>query len=260
MTGTLAGREILITRSKTQVSSFSRLLSAAGATVLEVPTIEIRPRPTEELDLVARAASRYDWMFLTSANAAVILLDRMLALGLQGEADTPPICTIGPATARAVRDRGWKVDLVPSTYQAEGIIEDFLGMLGKQIKGIRIIIPRASRAREILPEALTAAGALVDVIPIYDTVDPEGGAEQLRSVLDNHTPDLVTFTSSSTVHNFVRLAADHPKVELLKYASIGPITTETALSYDLQVVVQPKHSTVPALAEAIEDYFEPKTG
>ncbi len=255
MEQTLNGRKILVTRSGPQSGSFSRLLAERGATVLEAPTIEIRPRPIPELDSVARDVFDYDWLFLTSANAAAIVLDRIEALGLAGKQAFPPICTIGPATAQVVERRGWRVELVPSTYQAEGVVADFLDLLGSRMMGVRILLPRASRARNILPKELRSAGALVDVRPVYDTIIPEGGSERIRSLLDEHDPDLVTFTSSSTVHHFIKLAAGHPKVSHLRYGVIGPITAETARSYDLQVVVQPKSFTVPDLAEAIAAFF-----
>jgi uroporphyrinogen III methyltransferase/synthase len=246
---------MLVTRAQAQASSFSQLLESKGAEVTVIPTIQIRPRPTSELDQAALASRNYNWLFLTSTNAAEIFLDRVRALRLDA---LPAVCTIGPATAKAVQSRGWNVALVPETYQAEGVVESFTLKLGSDLSNIRILLPRASKARNLLPEALRRQGAEIDVIPIYDTIIPEEYKRQLRDFLDTTTPDLVTFTSSSTVHHFATLAKDHPKLQSLRCAAIGPITAETAADYGLKIVVEPRKSTVPELAEAILEYFREK--
>ncbi len=262
MSSNLQGRTILITRSPSQAGDFTHLLTAQGASVLEVPAIEIRPRPEKEIYAILERLSEYDWVIFTSANGVEVLLGQAHRLGISvlDEAETrPSVCAIGPATADKVRDYGGRVDLVPSRYQAEGILESFLERTPPPLSGLKILIPRASRARSILPRRLRELEAEVDVLPVYDTIVPPGSREKLSQVLHNQEPDLVTFTSSSTVRHFVSLAEDHQKLKGYRCAVIGPITAETAEEYGLQVVLQARKSTIPDLVEAIVCYFD-KTG
>lgn len=253
----LWGRRILITRSASQSSEFRRLLEQAGAVVLDVPTIEIRPRQSAELDRAVEDLSSYDWLMFTSANGARIFLGRASNLGRLPDAKSMPrICTIGPATARGVKEFGFRVDLTPSLFQAEGILEEFARFQGGDLSGLKILLPRASQAREILPEELRRRGAEVDLIPVYDTVAPEDSRRLLEEALRDGPPDLVTFTSSSTVHNFVALAEDDEILKTLSCAAIGPITAGAAAEYGLKVVLQPQNATIADLAEAIRRYFQ----
>ncbi len=246
----------MITRSSSQASEFRLLLEAAGAEVVETPTIEIMPRLSPELDASVERLGSYDWLMLTSINGARIFLQRASELGrLPFYEPTPRICTIGPATARGVQEFGLSVDLTPSRYQAEGVIEEFLRLHNGDVKGLRILLPRASKAREILPEELRRQGSEVDVLPVYDTVLPEEGRVRLREALQGPAPDLVAFTSSSTVHNFVDLADGDEALKNLRYAAIGPITAATAAEYGLPVVLQPRKSTIPDLVIAIRRFF-----
>ncbi len=258
MSSSLRGRTILVTRSPSQAGDFTDLLTAHGASVLEVPTIEIRPRPEKEIDTILERLSEYDWVIFTSANGVEVLLGRARHLGISvlAEAETgPSVCAIGPATADRVRDYGGRVDFVPSRYQAEGILESFLERNPVPLSGLRILIPRASRARSILPRRLRELEAEVDVLPVYDTIVPPGSREKLSQVLRDQEPDLVTFTSSSTVRHFVSLAEDSQSLKRYRYAAIGPITAGTAEEHGLQVVVQAGKSTIPDLVEAIVCYF-----
>lgn len=248
----LAGRTILITRSQTQAPEFRKLLEGSGARVLEIPTIEIRPRPAQELEYVIRAIERYDWLIFTSANGAEIFLKRLRQAG--AGKPTPRVCAIGPGTAQKVKQFGYRVDFVPQVYQAEGVLEGFLQFHGNRLGGLRILIPRASRAREILPEVLRQRGADVVVLPVYDTVIPETSRIEMRDALEKEAPDLITFTSSSTVENFLALAQD-VDVRRFRYAAIGPITAAAARERGLNVVLQAPQSTVPALVKAVEDFF-----
>ena len=231
MNSNLQGRTILVTRSPSQAGGFTDLLTAQGASVVEVPTIEIRPRPEKEIDAILERLSEYDWVIFTSANGAEVLLGRARGLGISvlNEAETgPSVCAIGPATADRIRDYGGRVDLVPSRYQAEGILESFLERTSPPLSGVKILIPRASRARSILPRRLRELEADVDVLAVYDTIVPPGSRERLSQVLHNQEPDLLTFTSSSTVRHFVSLAEDPQRLKGYRCAVIGPITAETA--------------------------------
>ena len=260
MTRSLKNRTILITRARNQAPDFRRLLEQQGARVLELPTIEIRPRPDSELDHAVNALDHCDWLLFTSANAAEIFLDRARLLerrpGDTNKATLPKICSIGPATAEKVESYGYSVDLVPRRYQAEGVLEDFLGFNEGSIKGLRILLPHASEARPVLPRTLLDQGADVNLVPIYDTVIPEESYARLAQLFQTDAPDMITFTSSSTVKNFVALAKGIREIQEYPCAVIGPITAETAARNALNVVVQPEKSTITELVAAMGRYFD----
>jgi uroporphyrinogen III methyltransferase/synthase len=146
--------------------------------------------------------------------------------------------------------------LVPSEYQAEGIIE---ALTGRGLRDQRVLIPRARVAREILPDQLRAAGAVVDIVPVYQTIRPEAEAARLTQLFAGQSIDMITFTSSSTVTNFVDLfGGPEPMrraVGETQVACIGPITAATAREHGINTNVMPNENTVPALAEAIARHF-----
>ena len=251
-TMSMHGRTILVTRTRRQAGSFTSLLEARGATVIEVPTIEIVPAPAEELDQAIARLDRYNWLFFTSVNAVEIFFTRLP----EGQL-TPPICSIGPATSERIRAFGGKVELQPSLYQAEGILEEFAAFCARDgIEGLRILLPRARIARETLPQQLRALGAEVDVVAVYETVVPRNSRQRREALLGSALPDLVTFTSSSTVRHFMELADGIEGIEQIPCAVIGPITESTAQDFHLKVVCRAERSTVPDLVEAIVRYFE----
>jgi uroporphyrinogen III methyltransferase / synthase len=254
----LTGRTIFITRSRHQAAELREILEAAGARVVEIPTIEIQPR--SDFDWVLGKFREYDWVFFTSANGVRIFLDRAQAVSGLQQPVLPQICAIGPATAGSIEQYGYQVDLLPSLFQAEGILEDFLARHRGKVEGLRVLLPRAARAREVLPETLSSRGVEVTVVPVYDTILPQGGRERIRQAFAENQPDLITLTSSSTVENFVSLAGDLIDVRDFRYAAIGPITAQTAAEHGLPVVVQPDQFTVPALVAALESYFQTQAG
>ena len=165
------------------------------------------------------------------------------------------IFTIGPKTAEAVRDLGICVDVVPEDFVAESLIES----IGKEnIDGKRFLIPRATIAREILPEKLREMGAKVDVAPAYQTVLPRVKSDALVKRLNSENIDVLTFTSSSTVKNFLALTGEAllPKIKKTRIACIGPITAKTAEEAGLKVDILPPEYTVASLLDAIEDYYK----
>ncbi|MFB3906080.1 MAG: uroporphyrinogen-III synthase [Acidobacteriota bacterium] len=256
----LQGRTILITRSRSQSAGFRELLESAGARVLEVPAIEIRPRMSRQLDDAILQLESYDWLFVTSANAAAIFAGQVTHLRPRLRPDSlerPRVCAIGPATSEKIQESGYRVALVPAVFQAEGVIDEFVKFHQGNLAGVRILLPRAAQAREILPEELRRRGAIVDLIPVYDTAIPDGMAENLRELLQHAQIDLITFTSSSTVHHFVQAAGLELDVRRFRYAAIGPITAATAQEYSLPIAVQPVRWTVPDLVRAIIEYFNP---
>lgn len=250
----LAGRTILITRTASQAGSFRALLEEEGAAVIEVPTIEIIPKLTPELDTAIRSLSEYDWLIFTSVNGVDAFCSRLKELGYE-KTRWPRVCTIGPATADSVRSHGCNVDLQPTEYRAEGVLEELFSLHGGNLTGLKILLPRAAVAREILPDELREKGAQVDVIPVYETVVPQSSRNILDEVLAQTPPDMVTFTSSSTVTNFISLVDDLRRLRSLKFAVIGPITADTAAKHGLEVCVMPEKYTISDLVEAIADYF-----
>lgn len=260
MSGPLQDRTILITRSRDQAPEFRLLLEEAGAKVLNLPTIEIRPRPTSELDRAVGELESCDWLMFTSANAVEIFMGRAQALGRLPDAKEdspfPRICTIGPATAGKVESYGYSVDLVPKRYQAEGILEDFLDFNRGRIQGLRILLPLASRARELLPQRLQEQGARVKLLAVYDTVVPAESRSKLAQLLKAQSPDLITFTSSSTVDNFATLSEGVADLRQFHYAAIGPVTAATAQEHGFRIVVQAERSSIPDLVSAMERYFQ----
>ncbi|MGD0625338.1 MAG: uroporphyrinogen-III C-methyltransferase [Thermodesulfobacteriota bacterium] len=253
----LFGKKILVTRSREQASDLSERLRDLGAMPIEFPTIEvIRPENWADADHCASQVERYDWIIFTSVNGVKFFLDRLFALGRDvRDLKGPRVCAIGPKTAEALQSLKIRVDFVPSKYQAESI---FAGLQKENLKGKRILIPRAKVARDILPEELRKAGALVDVVEVYRTIRPQRNTEEVKDLLRNGSILAITFTSSSTVSNFVEMVGRNEARELtagLTVASIGPITAEKARSLGIETTVMPKEFTIPALVEALADYF-----
>lgn len=249
--GALAGKRILVTRPRRQADDLFALLKAEGAEAILFPTIEISPLDdTTQLDkaLSGLAAGEYNWVIFTSVNGVSACMDRLQKDG-QG-ADVfghAQVAAIGPSTARALQTLGVRVDFVPQEYIAERIL-DGLG----DVAGQRILLPRAEIARPALAEGLVASGARVDEIPVYHTLqpapDPAGLAALRRGV------DAITFTSSSTVRNFVSLAG--PEIGSAIVACIGPITANTTRELGLPVHVLGDEYTIPGLVRALKEYFD----
>ncbi len=243
---------ILVTRTRKQSGSFAALLREQGARVVEVPTIEIRPLDPAPLENALDRLKDYDWLLFTSVNAADIFFRRYQAR--THRFPLPRICCIGPATADRVRSFGAEVALLPAVYQAEGIIDEFSSLHDDDLRGLHILLPRARVAREILPRQLEGKGAQLELIPVYETVVPEESRTMLDRILDDSMPDLVTFTSSSTVRNFVEIAGERADLDKVRCAVIGPITAEMAREAGLNIVCTAKNSTIPDLVDAIIDY------
>jgi uroporphyrinogen III methyltransferase/synthase len=243
----LFGKRIVATRAREQADALASRLSALGAGVVELPTIEIRP-PADcaPLDRAIAQLDTYDWLIFTSANGVRFFLDRLDA----GENDLrklrAKICAIGPATRAAVEALHLKVDLMGKEYVAEGMLEAFAD---HDLVEKRILLPRAAVARDLVPAELARRGARVDVVEAYRTVPPEQLAGQAREVLASR-PDCVTFTSSSTVRNLVQ-AAGAEALRGIPVASIGPITTQTARQLGVEVAAQAKVFTVAGLVDAV---------
>lgn len=256
----LSGKTILITRAREQSAEFSTLLQSLGATVIEFPTIQIAPpRDWGPLDRAIAEMEGYDWLIFTSANGVLYFWQRLLARGKTTLPSSIKVCAIGPATAQRLRERGIHVDFVPKAYVAEAILE---GFKGNDLEGKRVLLARARVARDVLPQGLKQRGAKVDVVEAYRTLKPRGGAQRLRELLGRGGIDVLTFTSSSTVSHFVALLKREELERLLQgltIACIGPITSETAKRWGMEVHIEPREYTIPGLAKAIADYFSQRS-
>jgi uroporphyrinogen III methyltransferase/synthase len=258
----LAGRTVVITRAQNQADEFVHELERLGATVVVCPTIEIRSLESyERLDEAIQHLYGYDWLIFTSVNGVEYFFQR-LRIGSReaSDLDELKVCAIGAATADKLRDLHVHVDVVPDEFKAEGIfsaLETFVG--GSQaLARLNVLIPRASVARDYLPQALEQAGARVDVVPAYRTALPADLDRGRVAAMLSGSADCIAFTSSSTVRNLASLFDTQDLSKVLAgivIACIGDITATTAAEFGLQVKIQPQQFTIPALAQAIAEYF-----
>jgi len=252
----LAGQRIMITRPRERAEELAAPLRALGAETVELPTIAIEdPADWASLDAALQALPRYDWLIFTSANGVRKLLERMAARGLDKRSlAAARFCAIGPATAAELRRHSLRVDKMPDEYVAEGVVRAFAE---EPLDGKRILLPRARVARDILPQELRRRGAQVDVVEAYRTVTPPHSRERARGIFTRERPTWITFTSSSTVENLLRLLPPGQRdsyLQGIKVASIGPITSRTLRARGLSVDAEAPQHTIPALVAAIVQY------
>lgn len=255
----LFGRRIVVTRARQQASGFLARLSELGAECLQFPTIRVVPPESwDPLDRAIQDIGRYDWILFTSVNGVRFFFERLQARGKDARAlHCARVGSIGPATAEALKRHGIHPDLVPAEYRAEAVVE----ALGRQsLEGLQVLIPRAAKAREVLPRELERRGAGVDVVSAYRTVKPDRDTTRVRGMLERGEIDLITFTSSSTVTNFLGMFPGEE--DLLRgwmksagVACIGPITAKTAEDAGLCVDVVPPRYTIDSLTEAVVRHF-----
>lgn len=271
----LTGTRVLVGRAKHQAGALSTELRNLGAHVIEIPFIEIRkPHSFRPLDSALKNLNTYDWLILTSVNGVEAMWARMEKLRLVGvendregheltraarnhDKDAASavevrlhIATIGPATQKATEKRGLTVDVVPKEYVAESVVRS----LKSKVAGKRVLLVRAKVARDVIPRELRKAGANVDVVEAYETVVPQSSRRKLIAALKNANkrPHVVTFTSSSTVKNFVTLLGrGRAHLRGIRMASIGPVTSGTLRECGLQVDIAAREFTIPGLVTAI---------
>ncbi len=254
----LFGKRVVVTRARSQASVLSEKIEGLGGEAWEFPVIEIVP-PADyaPLDGAIGSLKSFTWLIFTSVNGVDFFFRRLKELGRDiRELTGIKICTIGPATKEAVEKYHLRVDLVPEEYRAEGVVELFKGRL---TPADRVLLPRAEVAREVLPDALVEQGIAVEVVPVYRTIQVEAEGDQLREMLSQKLVDVVTFTSSSTVKNFVKLVGQEKLADLVagvKIASIGPITSETARDFGLKVDIEAEKYTIEGLIQGMLQYFE----
>jgi hydroxymethylbilane synthase len=252
----LRGKRIVITRPLDQARTFHDMLVDVGAQPLLIPAIRIEPAADmAPLHDALHNLSRYDWLIFTSANGANIFWQELYALGYGADHLAPIlIAAVGDKTAQALEARGVTVDFVPAVYVAEAIAVG-LGDLHDQ----RVLLPVAALSREVLPDLLTAQGAQVTRLDIYETLPSRLDAAQLAPLADG--VDVITFTSSSTVQNLVTAVSQVENGRFLPHlyaatiACIGPKTAVTARGLGLRVDLVAGEHTMEGLVEALLDYF-----
>jgi len=249
----LRGTRILVGRARHQAGSLSSSLRGLGASVIEIPFIEIqKPRSFAPMDQAFRDLKEYDWLILTSANGVEAMWERLGKLRItRRKLKHLQIAAIGPATKRAIVKHGLKVKMMPEEYVAESVVKG----LHDKVNGKRVLLVRAKVARDVIPEELRAVGAQVDVVEAYETVVPVKSKARLRALMKDkkRRPHVVTFTSSSTVRNFAELLGPSKAAALkdVEFASIGPVTSATLHELQLPVAIEAREFTTGGLIRAI---------
>lgn len=254
----LLGKRIVVTRAREQASSLVQTLSGLGADCFEFPTIEVVAADnTQPLKEAIANLSAYDWIVFTSVNGVGFFFEKLFEATLDVRAlGHLRVAAIGPATAKRLSEFGLQTDIIPKNYQAESVVEAFQQ---ENVKGKKILLPRAKEARPILPVELSKMGAQVDEVTAYRTRQVGDNADELVHQLEEKSIDLVTFTSSSTVKNFKALLPPEKFSRLIEgvvVASIGPITSDTAEDLGFDVHISADSFTIPGLCEAILQYYQ----
>ncbi len=262
----LAGRTVLLTRPRKQSEEMAYQLERLGAQVIHAPMIAtVAPQSWVALDAAIEKLDTYDAIIFTSGNGVAFFLQRLREKRPEclTQIKEIPIYAIGKATAKALAEAELTAGLVASDSKAEGFVNAIIEYVGgeTQLRGQRFLFPRAQLARELLPEELRKCGAIVDTVETYQTVRPPLDDKEIIALLENKKIDVITFTSSSTVHHFIATLGEASLTELLRdtlLACIGPITAATAKAYKLTNIIQPASYNAEALVEAIREAFTVK--
>jgi uroporphyrinogen III methyltransferase/synthase len=249
----LFGKRVLVTRARHQASAMSRLLAERGAIPVELPVIEVTSSDGSKLDEAVHRLSFYQWIVFTSVNGVVAFFERLQALGKDARAlHGIEVGAIGPATADALKQEGITPDFVPAEFTSDGIV---VGLGQRNVSGKHFLLPRADIADNTLSDALRGLGAEVEEVPAYRTVKPSDNSLSVKRAISSGEIDVVTFASSSTVSNLMAAMNDEANLHGTRVACIGPKTADTARRLGLKVDILARESTIPALVDAIEEYF-----
>jgi len=253
----LFGKGILVTRAADQAGEFSRLLSTKGAAVFECPTIKlVQPESWVELDAAIDRLTSFYWTIFTSANAVSFFFDRVAAKGLDCRAfGSCRVTAVGPKTAALLAAKGIMADMIPADYKAEGVVAEFRKL---DLRGKRILFPRADKARELIPQSLTEMGAEVAAPIAYRNTVPDSLPEKVLLALEEQRIHCVTFSSSSTAENLAVMLGENRLLRLLQgvvVAAIGPVTAKTCREIGLDVHIEPANYTLENMTEEILKYF-----
>jgi len=251
----LHGRRVLITRARHQVDPFRRELVDLGASVVEIPTLQVQPMPID--DRVRKAIAHLErtaLVIFASANAVDIFFQMLLASDGDARAfHGSKICAIGHETAESLERHGLRPELITSEYTAEGLAK---ALEGWEMQGMHVLVPRAEVARDALPSLLANRGAEVEILPVYQAMCPPEAGEALLRLFNNEGVDVITFTSSSTVYNFVRAFPEDRLPAVLgdaEIACMGPVTADTARKLGLTVSIIAREYTTHGLVQAIAE-------
>jgi len=258
----LFGKRVLVTRPRDQADELVDRLEAMGAEAIIAPMIRILPpEDYAPLDDACARAGTFDWIIFSSANGVDVFMERLLGGGQDLRAlGGVKLCVVGTATAERLAHYRLNADLVPAEFRAEAVVS----ALGEaaDVRGLRVLLPRADIGREVIADELRKQGADVTEVVAYRTVvaeaEREGEPDIYRMLLDRRI-DVVTFTSASAVRNFVKVVGAEPAADLLRttvVACIGPVTAEAAALSHIETTVVPAHYTVRALVDAIVEHFE----
>jgi len=250
----LFGKGVVITRPEAQAQSFAELLHEQGARAIHFPTIRVVPPESwEPMDEAIDQLHEYQWLIFTSANGVRFFMQRLRERDRDiRDLKGINLCTIGPATARALEELGLRVDVVPESFISEGVVKAFAG---RDIKNSRILLPRAEEARDVIPEGLAGFGARVDVVTAYRTVGSGRSSNELIGLIDDGKVDVVTFTSPSTVNHFMEIMGPKKLPHRIRIAAIGPVTATAVRKAGLNVDILQETYTIPGLVDAMADYF-----
>jgi uroporphyrinogen III methyltransferase / synthase len=243
------------------MAELSAGLEALGGKIVPLPVIEaIEIADKHPLDKAIFSLENYSWIIFTSAYGVAFFAKRLAELGfLPSKLAGRNICAVGPATARAMKEHGFDATLVPEEYVAEGVIQALDRSCGgiQKLAGQRILLPRALEARDVLPNALIDAGALVDIVPCYQTQKAEL-EEVIIKQTHTRTPDLIVFTSSSAVKNLLAILGQEYGKKLFSNSTVavlGPIAAKTVESFGKTAEIVPKENTVISLLDKIQEYY-----
>ncbi len=251
----LFGRGIVITRPEAQAEGFGELLRLAGARVISFPVIRVAPpQDWDSLDAALDRIEGYRWIIFTSANGVEFFFRRLRERGRDlRDLKGVRIAAIGPATAATIDSRGIRVDLVPEEFISEGVVRAFAG---EELRGSRVLLPRAEEARDVIPEGLAGLGARCDIATTYRTVRSDRKASELEPLFADAKVDALTFTSPSTVKHFLGIMGEGFRIPAgVRVACIGPVTAAAARKAGLSVDILQERYTIPGMVEALAAHF-----
>jgi len=248
----LKGRTILVTQAEHQADRFANLLKRKGARVLTCPTIEIAPYEAEHMPAILDQIDTYDWLVFMSQNAVNYFFDHLKKNGIpKTKLKGRRIAAIGKTTREALKQNKLRVHLVPATFKSEGLVSAFKG----KIEDKRILILSALSGRDLLEKVLIEKGAQVDVLPLYETLLPVQNKALLHKYICEERLDAITFTSPSTVDNFIQMLSPdrvmRRHLETLTFATLGDVTAKAVETKGLRVRVKPSEFTIPAFVNTL---------
>jgi uroporphyrinogen III methyltransferase / synthase len=249
----LFGRRVLVTRAQAQSAALAAPLRALGADVIELPATRLEPMDAGVLEECLAGIDAYDWVILTSQHAVSELWRAMRRTRRDARAlHGVKLAVVGPATAEALLGIGLRADVLPDRFVAEALLDAMATR--DDVRDARVLYVAAEGARDVLPRGLARIGADVDVVHPYRSVPDESGVEALRGAVERGEPELVTFTSASSVQAYVA-AVGAELARTIPAASIGPVTSEAARAAGITVAIEADRSDIPGLAEAVRTFF-----